>query len=144
MKVMATSPTLELITQPLFWLGSANQENGVLYAKVPKVMNHTYPPLMVQWYSSTTKTSDSKADLNLISIYGVKVEVTKASVKGSTREIRVDMSKAKQPEGYSFTVNEVATFTAKAIRADFKDTNSTKISIYDGKKSVEYKETKRD
>ena len=136
----ATSPTLELITQPLYWLASANHDKGIRYAKVPRIMNHTYPPLMVHFYHSPTFAPDSKSDLNLISRYGVKIVVTKASVKGSPRELRVDLSEAKQPARFRLTIQEVGTYAARAIRADFKDPTKTKIFIFDGEKSVPFLE----
>lgn len=139
---VATSPTLELITQPLYTVASSNQENGVLYGKVPKLMNHTYPPLMVQWYYSTTKATGLDEDVNLIFLYGVHVSVTKSSEKGGSRTIRVDYSKAKKPKDFPFSVKQVAGFTARAIREDFNDPTKTKILIFDGEKSLEYNEEK--
>lgn len=135
---LATTPTLELITQPLYWL--ANHDKGVQYGRVPRIMNHTYPPLMVHFYHSPTFAADSKTDLNLISRYSVKIVVTKASVKGSPRELRVDLSKANQPARFLLTIEEVGVFAARAIRADFKDPKKTKITIFDGEHSVPFLE----
>ena len=133
---LASSPTLELITQPLYW---GDSEKGVQYGKVPKIMNHTHPTLIGQWYSSPTRVTGHKVDLNLISVYGVKVDGGKGTGKNNSWAFTVDLSKAKKSNHHPFTVQEVGVFAAKAIREDYKDSMfKIEIFIFDGTRKIAY------
>lgn len=64
------------------------------------------PPHDGQWHS--------KADINLVSLYQIKV--TGGQVQGTPNvEAIVDLSEAKAPEGYPYTIEEVKNYAIKCI-----------------------------
>ena len=135
-----TTPCLDTVTQPIFYGGS---DERVQYMAIPKVVNHLHPEFKAYLYSSPTRPEgNDDVDLNLISTFGIKVELTRsARVKGQnnatedrSRQFTVDVSKLVVPEGWTLSPLQAGQMAAKAVRMDFKDTKLTEIIITDGKK----------
>lgn len=127
-QLFATTPTLTTITQPLYFLGSAGDAK-VQYIKTPKILNNSSAMFWITLFSSPTETQDSGGDLNLLSMYGVSVEMTAQDPDGHVTEITIKTDKAERPQNYPFTIEEVAKMAVRAVRIEFTDENLTKIVV---------------
>ena len=138
-KLFATSPTLERITLPLIYLGADNQADGIpQYTKIPIILNHTYPVLMAGRYGTPVyaigDVSKQKIDLNLTSVYGVKVSAHETNWQQKQKkppriEFHIDIRKAVKPANYTHPIEDVGKMTAKAIRLDHPDKNRVLIFL---------------
>ena len=80
-------------------------------------------------------------DINLISIYRIRVTAT-ADKHGRISRISIDRTKAGKPNGYPFSIDQVATKAAQCIRREFADRNQTRIFMVHDGKEMEYEPTK--
>lgn len=126
--VCATTPTLTSITQPLYFLGSAG-DLKIQFIEVPKILNNSSAMFWISLFSDPTAVQGSDGDLNLISIYGISVELTSEDKDGRVTSITIDATRAKKPERYPLSVTDAVTATEKAVRIEFPDETKTKIII---------------
>lgn len=79
-------------------------------------------------YSSPYKVGHSniEQDINLISLYQIKVNYT---YKNKVNHINIVTDKAQRPDGYKFSIGDVAKSTVKAVKSDFSDKNRSLIYI---------------
>ncbi|QQL44414.1 hypothetical protein [Sulfuriroseicoccus oceanibius] len=124
----ATSPTLTSISQPMCFLGSA-ADTKIQIIETPKILNSSSAEFWVALFASPTVIPASGGDLNLISRYGLSVELIEQAESGKITAIGIDASKAKRPEHYPFTIEEVIEATVRAIRAEFPNEERTKIVV---------------
>jgi hypothetical protein len=124
----ASTPTLIKITQPMYYLGDA-RDARIEYIETPKILLNSSAECWIGLYSSPTFVEGSKEDLNLISVYGIRVELVAQDADGRVTSIRIDASKAVKPERYPFKVKDVTDATLKALRLQFPDEKTTKILI---------------
>lgn len=108
---LASGLTLSSVKQ-VTWLPNDDEDPGMLIRTVPFVTAYASP----EWYFSAISapfipSSDSSwkkpHDINLVSVYGIVVSGT---YKKESKDIKVtiDVSNAKVPEGYPYTIEQVA------------------------------------
>lgn len=124
----ATTPTLTSITQPLYFLESA-EDRKIQFIEVPKILHNSSAMCWIGLFSDPTAVKGAGGDLNLISLYGISVEMTSQDKDGRVTSITIDATGAKKPERYPLSVTDVVTATEKAVRIEFPDETKTKISI---------------
>jgi hypothetical protein len=129
--VNATTPTLTSITQPLYYLGSAGDAE-IQLIEVPKILNNSSAMFWIGLFSDPTEVRGSDGDLNLISLYGISVEMTHEDDSGKVKAITIDATKAKQPDRYPLSVNSVIEAAVKAVRMEFPDAAVTEITVKAG------------
>ena len=124
----ATSPDFEYLTKPLYYPGANNMAGkDVAYVSVPKLMNSTYPLIMAGTYEDEVYFSgrDSEHNLNLISVYGLKItanELAKPGDEGeSTIIFLIKTDEAKKPANYPFSIEEVVIEAAACINKDYPE-----------------------
>ncbi len=141
--VSATTPTLTSITQPLYFLGSAGDAK-IQFIEVPKILNNSSAMFWITLFSDPTAVDGSDGDLNLISIYGITVEMSSEDKDGRVTSITIDATKATKPEQYPLSIADVLVATEKAVRIEFPDEDRTKITVQDsnGASAQENKENK--
>ena len=128
----ADAPHLTSVTQPLYFKGSVAGDE-IQPMSVPKIFNAVEAEFMVMLYMSPTIIDGADDDMNLISAYGIKVRTIELHPNGALKEVAVDVSKAKKPEGYPFSVEQAALSAVKAIRKDMKG-GETKVRLVNGDK----------
>ncbi|MCG8603049.1 MAG: hypothetical protein MI807_23085 [Verrucomicrobiales bacterium] len=124
----ATTPTLTSITQPLFYLGSAGDAE-IQFIETPKIINNAGVMFWVELFHNPTDLDGADGDLNLISLYGLTVSLSEWDAEGNPTLITIDATRAIRPPRYPFTVEEVADAATKAVRIEFPDVDTTKISV---------------
>jgi hypothetical protein len=134
LQVEASQPSLASITQPLYFHESATDAK-IQLIEVPKVFN-TSAEGYIALFASPTKVEGANGDLNLISIYGLSVELVSQDEEGRITKISVDNSKAKKPDNYPWSIAEVTEAAIKAIRMEFKDYAVTKIVVKEGEGKI--------
>ena len=126
-RMEASQPSLTSITQPLYFPLSA-KDAAIQLIEVPKIFN-TSAEGFVALFASPTEVKGINGDLNLISIYGLTIELVSQDKEGKVTKIAVDTSKAKKPDDYPWSVADVTEATIKAIRMEFRDEAVTKIVV---------------
>lgn len=124
----ASQPKLTTITLPLWYLGSASENEPITIAEVPKIYGATNAEGWIALFSSPTFPDGGKTDINLISIYKIQIDAV-VSQEGKISKISIDTSHANKPEGYPFSVQHVTETAAKCIRMELADKNQTKIFL---------------
>ncbi|MEM7791958.1 MAG: hypothetical protein AAF546_11200 [Verrucomicrobiota bacterium] len=124
----ATTPTLTSITQPLFYLGGADDVQ-IRFIEAPKIRNNAGVMFWIELFHDPTETPGSDGDMNLISIYGFKVSLSETDSEGRPTLITVDATEAVKPPRYPFAVEDVADAAVKAVRIEFPDEGLTKIEV---------------
>lgn len=124
----ATTPTLTSITQPLFYLGGADDVQ-IHFIETPKIQNNADVMFWIGLFHAPTEIPGSDGDMNLISIYGFKVSLSENDSEGHPTLITVDATEAVKPPRYPFSVEDVAEAAVKAVRIEFPDEELTKIEV---------------
>ena len=126
---------LTTVTQPLYLHGS-DSDSRISLEPVPYVTSESDP----EWRFSAicvpfvppTRGSWRAHDINLASIYRITVEGTYGK-DGKDVLVSVDASKATQPEGYPFTLDQVIDAVVTCVKIMYPqrpaDEGSLKISI---------------
>lgn len=124
----ASQPKLTTITLPLWYLGSASENEPIVIAEVPKIYGATSAEGWVALFSNPTFPDGVKSDINLISIYKLQVSAV-VDDEGKITKISVDSSNANKPDSYPFSIQLIAETAAKCIRIEFPEKNQTKIFL---------------
>ena len=126
---------LTTVTQPLYLHGSES-DSRISLEPVPYVTSESDP----EWRFSAicvpfvppSRGSWRAHDINLASLYRIKVEGTYGE-DGKDVVVNVDASKATQPEGYPFTVEQVVDAVVTCVKIMYPqrpaDEGALKISI---------------
>jgi hypothetical protein len=117
----ATTLGMFTVKQPLYLHGS-DGDAQIVIMDVPFVSSYSFPEGL---YAAITKpftpaTDGSwkeKEDVNIASVYGIKVEATEDG-EGNVIHliVTVNASAAKVPEGYPFTVQQVTDAVVTCVR----------------------------
>ena len=94
---------------------------------MPKILNNSSAMFWIGLFEDPTEVRGSGGDLNLISLYGISVEMTSEDEEGRVTAITIDATGTKKPERYPLSVADVVTATEKAVRIEFPDETRTKI-----------------
>ena len=115
----ATQLSLRSVKQPLH-LHGGDEDGGIRITDVPIVSFYSDP----EWRFSAISTPfvpatdggwKTPGDVNLVSLYGVKVTGTYAK-NNRDIEVVIDASAAKIPEGYPFTIAQVTDAAATCVK----------------------------
>ncbi|GEP41287.1 hypothetical protein [Brevifollis gellanilyticus] len=135
---LASASQLGLMTvkQPLYMHGS-DSDPEIEITDVPVASSGSYPEsFFAAIHTPFTPPTDGSwkepENVNMTSLYGIRVSAELDSA-GDVElwKITVDASKAKQPEGYPFTVAQVldATVTCVKIMCPYKPEDERKVTI---------------
>ena len=130
--VKADAPHLTSVTQPLYFKGSVAGPE-IQPMSVPKIFNAVEAEFMVMLYMSPTIIEGAEDDLNLISAYGIKVQMVELHPNGALKKVAVDISKAKKPADYPFSIEQAAISAVRAISMDMKK-GETEVIVIKGDK----------
>lgn len=124
---------IEFATVPVYY----NKTSPVRYIQVPRVLWDSNYEKQSYIYGEEFKAGegDLKADINLISLYDLKV------IFHYNPSARLEIITKNAKKNGKFTIDEVVKMTARAIRMNYP--NKDKISVFvDGKKYEEPKKIK--
>lgn len=117
----ATSLGMLTVKMPLYLHGS-DGDPMIEIADVPFVSAYaapeaTYAAITKPFTPPTDGSWKDKEDVNIASVYGIKVEATEDG-EGDVLHliITVDASEAKVPEGYPFTIQQVTDAVVTCVR----------------------------
>lgn len=117
----ATSLGMFTVKMPLYFHGS-DGDPLIEIADVPFVSSYaspegTYAAITKPFTPPTDGSWKDKENVNIASVYGIKVEATDAG-EGDVSHlvITVDATAAKAPEGYPFTVQQVTDAVVTCVR----------------------------
>jgi hypothetical protein len=132
----ATSLGMFTVKMPLYLHGS-DGDPLIEIADVPFVSAYaapeaTYAAITEPFTPPTDGSWKDKEDVNIASVYGIKVEATDAG-EGDVSHlvITVDATAAKAPEGYPFTVQQVsdAVVTCVRLMVPFRPADEQKVTV---------------
>jgi hypothetical protein len=114
-----------LITTPLY---HKMEDADVRFVKIPHVAWDIDAEQHCYFYSKPYMAGHSniEQDINLISLYGIKVIYTH---KDGVDLIDIVTKNAKRPDSFKYSVIDVANLTAKAVRMDLPDERSFVVTI---------------
>ena len=117
----ATQLAMVIVKQPLYLHGS-DGDVEIRIVDVPVAYATSFPEsyfaaIHLPFIPATNGSWKHPTDVNMASVYGIKVSATEDSTK-PVREwkITIDASAAKQPEGYPFTIEQVIDATTTCIK----------------------------
>lgn len=117
----ATQLALVIVKQPLYLHGS-DTDSAIQVVDVPVAYATSHPEsyfaaIHLPFVPATNGSWREPTDINMASVYGLRVSCIEAG-GSSVREwrIAVDATKAKRPDGYPFTVDQVIDATVTCIK----------------------------
>lgn len=123
---LATSPASQLgifiVKMPIYLHGSDSDAEirimDVPFASAGSTPESTFSAISEPFTPPSDKTWNSPANVNLASIYGIKVSAEEDGEKDVTEwNITVNASAAKAPEGYPFTVAQVTDAVLTCVKS---------------------------
>ena len=134
----ASQPTLQSVPQPLWYLHTA-AEQPIQIMRVPKIFMSSDANGWIKLIASPTLAKPNGVDMNLTSVYGIVLTGEVGEPDGHVRKVVVDITEAKKPRRYPFSIREVTAAVVKCIRLAFPKSEATVIWVtdHDGSKPVE-------
>lgn len=109
---------LDTVSLPLYLHGSES-DSRISICQVPFVTFHADPewrfPAISTPFSPPTSNSVKATDVNLTTLYGITVEGNYKET-GKDMVVTINVSKAVQPEGYPFTVEQVVDAVSTCVK----------------------------